>query len=67
MRSGGSRQGLRLWVPGAQARERPAKAKEAKDGMTDSKRQIVYAAAYEDVTQALADLDALPRLYHRRP
>jgi hypothetical protein len=31
--------------------------------MTDSKRQVVYAAAYEDVTQALADLDAIEQLH----
>lgn len=30
--------------------------------MADSKRQVVYAAAYEDVTQALADLDAIEQL-----
>ncbi len=31
--------------------------------MTDSKRQVVYAAAYADVTQALADLDAIEQLH----
>ena len=30
--------------------------------MTDSTRQIVYAAAYKDVTQALTDLDAIEQL-----
>ena len=31
--------------------------------MTDSKRQVVYVAAYEDVTRALADLDAIEQLH----
>jgi hypothetical protein len=31
--------------------------------MTDSKRQVVYAAAYKDVAQALADLDAVEQLH----
>ncbi len=31
--------------------------------MTDSKRQVVYAAAYADVAQALADLDAIEQLH----
>jgi hypothetical protein len=31
--------------------------------MTDSKQQVVYAAAYADVTQALADLDAIEQLH----
>lgn len=31
--------------------------------MTDSKRQVIYAAAYADVTQALADLDAVEQLH----
>jgi hypothetical protein len=31
--------------------------------MPDSKRQVVYAAAYGNVTQALADLDAIEQLH----
>ncbi len=31
--------------------------------MTDSKRQVVYAAAYADVNQALADLEAIEQLH----
>ena len=31
--------------------------------MADSKRQVVYAAAYTDVTQALTDLDAIEQLH----
>jgi hypothetical protein len=31
--------------------------------MPDSKRQVVYAAAYQNVTQALADLDAIEQLH----
>ena len=31
--------------------------------MSDSKRQVVYAAAYADLAQALADLDAIEQLH----
>lgn len=31
--------------------------------MTGSRRHVVYAAAYQDVTQALADLDAIEQLH----
>ncbi len=31
--------------------------------MSDSKRQVVYAAAYQNVTQALAGLDAIEQLH----
>ena len=31
--------------------------------MTDSKQQVVYAAAYADVNQALADLEAIEQLH----
>jgi hypothetical protein len=32
-------------------------------GERTGKRQVVYVAAYEDVTRALADLDAIEQLH----
>jgi hypothetical protein len=63
-RSGESKQDLGPLAPGERNQRASSQAKQAKGNViTDSKQQVVYAAAYEDVTQALADPDAIEQLH----
>jgi hypothetical protein len=62
-----SKQDLRLWSPCVRAGERPCMQPSEGDVMRDSKRQLVYAAAYGNVITRVGSPGGGDALMARRP